>query len=107
LQTFLQVLLLLSVSWLFTNQISSHVVLAIACFLSYINNYQQTAAHNVVIDKLNGIEGSLCKIQDNLKWFKPNDKHRSLNPIKSYEDVLTFWNEFKKFFDAKKKTRQH
>ena len=52
----------------------------IACFVSYINNRQQTAAHNVVLDKLNGIEGSLCKI---LKWFKPNNKHCSPKPTKS------------------------
>jgi hypothetical protein len=80
------------------------VGLTIACFLSYINNYQQTAAHNVVVDKLNGIEGSLCEIQDNLKWFKPNNKHRSPKPTKPYEgDVLALWNEFKKLFDAKRK----
>jgi hypothetical protein len=76
-----------------------------ACFFAHINNRQQAAAHNVVVDKLNGIERSLCEIQDNLKWFKSNDKHRSPNPIKSYEgDVPTLWNEFKKLVDAKRKT---
>ena len=77
------------------------MVLTIACFLSYINNHQQAAAHNVVVDKLNGIEGSLCEI---LKWFKPNDKHRS---PKSYGgDVLTLWNEFKQLFEAKSKLNE-
>jgi hypothetical protein len=32
--------------------------LTIACFFSYIQNRQQVAAYNLVIDKLNGIENS-------------------------------------------------
>jgi hypothetical protein len=103
LQTFLcktaeAFMLLLFLAWLFTNKINSHAVFTIACF-SYVNNRQQAAVH-MVIDKLK----SLCEIRDNFKWFKPNNKHCSPKPTKSYKgDVLPLWNEFKQLFDAKRK----
>ena len=71
------------------------------------NNHQQTAAHNVAIDKLNGIEESLHEIHNNYNWVRPHSKYQSSNspkPVESYEgDILTLWNEFKKLFDAKRK----
>ena len=57
----------------------------------------------MVVDELK----SVCKIRDNLKWFKPHNNHRKSSrpkPTKSYDgDVLTLWNEFKKLFNAKRK----
>jgi len=58
----------------------------------------------MVVNKFNCIEESLCEIRDNLRWFKPNDKHRSLKPTKLYAgSVLKLWNEFKQIIDAKRK----
>ena len=58
----------------------------------------------MVVNKFNCIEESLCEIRDNLRWFKPNDKHRSLKPTKLYAgSILKLWNEFKRIIDAKRK----
>jgi hypothetical protein len=56
--------LLLFFAWVPTNKSSSLVVLTFAYLFSYVNNdnCQQAAAHNVVVEKLNGIEESLCEI---------------------------------------------
>jgi len=105
LQTFLYkvaeaFMLLLFLAWVLANKSGTHVI----CFLSYINNRQQAATHNVVVDKLDGIKRSLCEIRDNLKWFKPNNKHHSPKPTKLYEgSILKLWNEFKRILDAKRK----
>jgi len=96
--------LLLFLAWLLTNKIGSPMIYTTACFFAHINNHQQATAHNVVVDKLNVIEKSFCEIRDNFKWFKPNNKHCSPKPTKSYKgDVLPLWNEFKQLFDAKRK----
>jgi|SRR6185312_11064800 len=55
-------MLLLFLAWVLTTTCDVY-----NCMLPSV--YQQAAAHNVVVDKLNGIEGSLCEIRDNLKWF--------------------------------------
>ena len=50
------------------------------------------------------IKRSLCEIQDNLKWFKPNDKHCSLKPTKLYKrSILKLWTKSKRILDAKRK----
>jgi hypothetical protein len=82
----------------------------LGCFLPYINNRQQAAAHNVVVDKLKGIEESLHEICNNRNWVRPHRKYRRSNspkPTKSYDgDVLTLGNEFKQLFDAKRKLNE-
>ena len=91
-----------------TTKSSSYAILTIACFLSYFNNHQQAATHNVVVDKLNSIEESLHEIRNNRNWIRPHSKYRRSNSpkpvVESYEgDILTLWNEFKQLFDAKRK----
>jgi hypothetical protein len=87
--------LLLLLAWLLANKIESPAIYTTACFLSYIKNHQQTAAHNVVVNKFNCIEEILCELRDKLKWFKPHN-YQTSSPPKSYEgNVLTLWNEFK------------
>ena len=97
-------MLLLFLAWLLASKIESPMIHTTACFFAHINNHQQAAAHNVVVDKLDGIKRSLCEIRDNLKWCKPNNKHRSPKPTKLYEgSILKLWNEFKRILDAKRK----
>jgi hypothetical protein len=97
--------LLLCVALVFANKINSHAVFTIACFLLYL---QQTAAHNMVIDKLNDINENLRETHNNCNWIRPRNDHQKSSPpkpTKSYDgDVLTLWNKFAHLFDAKRKT---
>src|SRR6185437_42665 len=45
------------------DKISSHAVFTIACFFSYVQNRQQAAAYNVVVNKLNVIERMFAKYE--------------------------------------------
>jgi hypothetical protein len=69
---------------------SSHAVVTIACFLfAYsINNYQQAAAHNVVVDKLDVIEKSFCKYE--IISSGSNHKRPALSIYNG--DIPSLWN---------------